>query len=360
MTLRKRLLALCAAAALAATSCGKGGGRSCGCPPAIVLTTQVCSPGGQLGSTCQVLHVSSPPNYARRPVDVRITPAAGGVAPIGTVALLSPGGGTEFTEELPGGPELIADLTAAGFEVVDRRWQDPWLAANTNPRSSAKWSHLLLTHFRHITGSGAPLFVFGQGEGASEAGYSLVRGDGLFAGAVLASGPTLARIDLACATVPPATWQAKCPGFLPPGLCSPPCSLPSSPVCGLAPKTLAQQRDQSILHDDAELDLTGTRVALVFGTLDCQTVAIPQGFQFIDQLESPASHTLVPGEGHDLVGVQAGRDAIVAELLAQALPPPAAASSARLRERITVLEDGEPALVLERASAPGNGPGSSE
>jgi hypothetical protein len=318
---------LCAAALAAAWLGGcSGGGGGDGPPPAVtVLSASSCpsGPGGLPGATCQLLRVevgSLPPID----LELRVFEADPAATYLGTVVACSGGNGTMFTEELGGGGQMIAELVAQGFRVVDRRWVSGWLQPGPVHEAAQRMAEVARWIHDHLH-TGGTFAALGQSGGSSEIGYGLTTWQlaDLLHVAVLTSGPGLTRIDYLCLP-PTATWAAECAAVVPPGVLECGTALctgdDETGFCsGAGSMTAAELHADSVLHPGAELDYPGTLVHVLIGAQDCST-STPQAALFQASLLGPSTVEYVPGTPHGLYTTPEGRLAVAAALVGGPAP----------------------------------------
>lgn len=312
-----RALLWLAVALLSGCSGGGGGGPA---PSVTVLSANSCPSGsGTLpGGICMLLRIDT---AALPPIEleIRVLEADPAATYLGTVVACSGNNGTLFTEELSGGDQMIAELVAQGFRVVDRRWVTSWLQPGPI-RDGAERFAVLARWIHDNLHTGGAFAALGNSGGSSEIGYGLTTwqlGDVLDL-AVLTSGPGLSRIDYQCLP-PTAAWAAQCPSNVPMGVleCWPPsCTAGNEPsVCsGIGNQTAAELYADSVLHPDAELSFPGTLVQVLIGAQDC-TVSTPQAVLFQQSLLGPSAIQYVPGTPHGFYTTVEGRMAITTALL---------------------------------------------
>ena len=330
--------------------CSGGGGGSSSkpgqttVPGTATVLPGVCTsgPGPIPGAVCMTLTVESLGNVAAT-LELRVVDPAPAVPLLGTVILGSGGAGMEFLVDSPGGTELSNNLLAAGFRIVDRRWDAGWIEGQSSILDQSARFAVLADWVRtnlHTTGA---LCVFGNSGGAAEIAYSLTswNGDDLFDVAVLSSGPPLSRLDYLCEAPASPTWAALCLSLVAPGLLTcgqPTCEPePGNPVCPLLPVNPApgQLLAESILHPGAELDYPTTTVQMLLGAQDC-TSAVPLALLFLNAVTSPIGLGIVPNAPHELFSTAEGRDAILLALTTSLGVPDAGATQAGPHTRVHV------------------------
>ena len=308
--------------------CSGGGGSSSPkagqvtVPGTATVLPGVCAsgPGPVPGAICMTLTIESLANPVAT-LELRVVDPAAGVPLLGTVILGSGGLGAEFLTDSPGGLELSNALLAAGFRIVDRRWEAGWIQGQTNVLHQSARFAVLADWVRsnlHTTGA---MCVFGNSGGAAEIAYSLTswEGDDLFDVAVMASGPPLTRLDYLCETPASAAWAAQCASLVAPGLLAcgqPTCEPePTNPLCPLLPANPlpGQLLAESILRPGADLDYPTTVVQVLLGAQDC-TSAVPLALLYLNAVTSPIGLGIVPNTPHELFSTQEGRDAILVAL----------------------------------------------
>ena len=352
-------LALGLAVGLALCGCSSGG--SSGKKPkggkVTPLSTPCPSGAGTIPATsCQLLRVSSPGNPDIN-VELRVTEPDPLALPLGTVVLGSGGAGGEFYANLAGGDLLVEALAAAGWRVVDRKWDGGWYTTGTSIRTQSSRYAYLLEWVDENLHQGGLLAATGNSGGSGEVAYTLTSWDQaqLLGAAVLTGGPPMARLDYLCTSQPPPEWPGLCDNLITGGFftCGTPnCTGPNATVCAnVAPNaTPAELKEDSLLHSQARTDFDFP-VHVAIGTEDC-TAASPQALLFASSLTGSVSLEFVPGAPHDLMSTQAGRDAIVNALVSAALPAPAVPAPL-VRERVTILDEASGNVtVIERAGRP--------
>lgn len=274
-------------------------------------------PGPLPGTVCLRLEVHC---ALMQPVQVslRITPPATGVPVRGTVVFGSGGSGTGFYAAGADGQALFQSLTTMGFHVVDRAWAGPngWTTAEVGLRlQSCRYATLLTWIFDNVHTQGA-FVASGNSGGSAEVGYALTtwgRGEILDL-AVPTSGPAVARLDFACGQPTPPEWLSMCPGIVPPGAlaCTPTCTLPpSNGVCHQLPgtPTIADLREDSVVHSAAALHYPLTLVHFLYGELDCGP-SVPIGLTWANNVSSFKVIEFVANTPHGMHTTSEGREAI--------------------------------------------------
>jgi uncharacterized protein (TIGR03437 family) len=252
------------------------------------------------------------------PVDVQIRiiePSGGAIR--GTVVFSSGSSGTGFYEGNSG--PLFQSLTAIGFRVVDRAWAGPsgWVTSEGGFRKQSCRYATLLTWIRDRIHTQGKFVVSGNSGGSAEIGYALTtwqRGD-IIDLAVPTSGPPISRLDYGCTNPPPSEWLTLCTGILPPGSleCTPICSYGAGRgVCNQASSapTLEILRNDSVVHPDAVLNYSKTRVHFLYGKRDCGE-SVPQGLTWATNVTSQKVIEFVPNTPHVMASTAEGRAAIV-------------------------------------------------
>lgn len=251
-------------------------------------------------------------------VSLRVAPPATGVPVRGTVIFSSGGGGTGFYGSTSGGISLFQSLAAMGFQVVDRAWDGPngWTTAEAGLRSeSRRYAALLTWVFENVHAQGA-FVASGNSGGSAEVGYALTtwQRDEILDLAVPTSGPAVARLDYACGQPTPLEWLAMCPAIVPPGAlqCTPSCTLsPGNGVCNQLPgtPTIADLREDSVMHTTARVHHPATRVHFLYGALDCGQ-SVPMGLTWSLNVTSDKVIEFVPNTPHGMSSTVEGREAI--------------------------------------------------
>ncbi len=246
---------------------------------------------------------------------------AGGRA--GTVILHSGTTGAEHISASPEGRQLVDDLVARGYGVVDRKWIGGWWGTGASIRDEAERGAMVADWVMVTGGTGGglrgPFRAFGNSGGAAEIAYGLTSyGMGTrWDRVVLGGGPPMARLQHLCAEPPAHEWRQEAESALAPYAAQFTCgpmrwSDPTAVVCpvigGFEPAALAQM---SVLHAGATTSFS-CDVATLMGSDDC-TVAVPQGAVFYAAVQSAKTLAVVPGAPHFVPATAAGRAAIVAE-----------------------------------------------
>lgn len=354
--LRGARLAACALLAsglglLGGCSSGGGGGSSSGpatvaVPGTATVLPGVCvsGPGPIAGAACMTLTIESLAN-ADATVELRVADPAPGTPLLGTVLLGTGGVGLEFISDSPEGVALSNELLAAGFRIVDRRWEAGWISSKRSfLKQSARYAVLAYWVRDNLHTSGAFCAV-GNSGGAAEVAYSLAawNGEDLFDVAILASGPPLTRLDYLCESPASPTWAAMCLALVAPGLLAcgqPTCEPePNNPVCPLLPASPTPEEllAASILHPGADLDYPNTVVQVLLGDQDCSST-VPLAILYLNSLASPSALGIVPGTPHLLFSTPAGRDAILQALNTALGVPDAGAGQGSVRVHLTWIE----------------------
>jgi hypothetical protein len=342
--------------AIGLLACG-GGGSGGGPKNAVTLLSTSCPSGvgGLPDTTCLLLLVETVNNPPME-VELRITEPDSSVAPIGTAVVTSGLNGDEFYADLPGGPEMIGDLTDLGLRVVDRRWPLGWMTSSVEHKPQSARLAELLDWIHANTHQGGLFFGIGNSGGSGEIAYTLTAWgrEDLFDGVVLAGGPPYSRLDYLCRP-PTAAWSAQCPAFIPPLECgTPSCAAsPGNVLCMYLPATLteAELENDSILHPGADLDFGTLPVHVAIGAADCSDW-VPQALLFQASVASSCTLQVVPGTPHTVTATPQGRDAILQALLGFTPFAATAGAAGRVDLSITLIEDGEPVLRAT-ASVPG-------
>ncbi len=333
-------------------ACGGGGADL---TRVTVIATSCPGGAGTLPNTsCRVLQIQTPGN-APSGVELRVSEPPGAV--VGTVFLGAGGSGTEFFANQPGGSELIVDLLAQGFRVVDRLWYEGWMSPA--PRLVGKSSRpaALIRWVRDNVHTVGAFCALGFSGGATAIAYGLTTHDleDVLDVVVFTGGPGKARLDYLCLT-PTAAWALQCPALVPPGvmLCSTPCTSRSGQACAIThvSPTAAELVAESILHPGADLDYPTTLVHMLLGALDCSTT-VPQALLFRDSMTTPSVLAFVPGAPHAVHSTAAGRTAIAQALLG-AQPESSGPAGPYVRFSVTVIE-GERSATVNGQSAPDGG-----
>jgi endo-1,4-beta-xylanase len=276
-----------------------------------------CAAGPLPNTTCRRLQVRCDP---LNPVDVqiRITEPAAGVPVRGTVLFGSGGSGTGFYAAGADGQALFRDLAGMGFRIVDRAWVGPdgWTTGEGGMRKTSCRHATLLTWIRDRIHTQGKFVASGNSGGSAEIGYALTtweRGDILDL-AVPTSGPATARLDYVCANPPPPEWVAMCPANVPPGAleCTPSCTLPADQgVCYQASRTPTPEilRADSVVHPEAALHYSKTRVHFLYGTRDCGQ-SVPAGLTWSANVTGERIIEFVPNTPHGMFSTPEGREAI--------------------------------------------------
>jgi hypothetical protein len=245
---------------------------------------------------------------------VRVTEPAEGKPVRGTVVLGSGGNGSGFYAGQAG--QLVDDLAAMGFRVVDRSWDGGWPTLEGGMKKEACRYATLVTWIRQRFHTQGKFVATGNSGGSAEIGYALStygRGDILDV-AVLSSGPPVSRLDYVCATKASDEWAALCASIVPKGAmeCTPGCMLgPGNAVCRqvTAQPTTAQLLDDSVVHPGAVLSYPKTRVFFLFGAEDCGE-PVPAGLSYATRVTSQKAIQFVPKTPHALMSTAEGREAI--------------------------------------------------
>jgi hypothetical protein len=305
LTLNSILLLSCMSAALpAAQNLGS-----------VLESTGTCLAGPLVNTTCKRLLVSCE-GMKTIEAQIRITEAAEGTTPRGTVVLGSGGAGNVFYAAGTDGQALVRSLTAMGFRSVDRAWQGGWTTHEGGLRKeSCRYATLLTWVHNHLHTRGA-FVATGNSGGSAEIGYALTtwqRGDILDL-AVPTSGPPLARLDYACVKEASAEWSVLCASLVPHGVmeCTSACILgPQNDVCKqvTAEPTLDQLLSDSVVNPEAILLYPKTRVHFLFGAHDCGE-PVPVGLTYATKISSEKEIEFVPGTPHALFSTAQGREAI--------------------------------------------------
>ncbi len=166
-----------------------------------------CRQGTVPGSECMTLEVTCeglPPIQ----VAVQVSEPPEGV-PVRKLLVVAGGGSGEqhWTHK-----DTESALIDAGYRVIDRRWLEPWMTGEQGiQRTSCRFAALLRwAHVAH--GQDLPLCAIGNSMGATEiATVALSRPEAeLIDAAILSSGPTLTRLDLACVPETDPGWAGQC------------------------------------------------------------------------------------------------------------------------------------------------------
>ncbi len=166
----------------------------------------------------------------------------------------------------------------------------------------------------HITGA---FCASGNSGGAAEIGYALTtwnRGEILDL-AVPTSGPAVARLDYACQSPRLEEWKAISDTIIPSGAmnCDPPITLsPQDGVCLQCNDTPSHETLQfdSVVHPDALLHYSNTRLHFIYGANDCNGPSVPIGLTWSTNVTSEKVIEFVPNTSHVIVLSAEGREAI--------------------------------------------------
>ncbi len=285
----------------------------------IELGSPCPSGSGQLpNTTCRFLEVRCP-NLNPIQVQIRIIEPNAGVPQRGTVVFSSGGSGTGFYSDRTEARTLFSELTAMGFRVVDRAWlgQNGWATMERGLRLQSCRYATLLTWIHdsvHVTGA---FCATGNSGGSAEIGYALTtwnRGNILDL-AVPTGGPAVARLDYACQYPVPPEWRAISDTIVPPNVmsCRPQISLsPNDSVCRQCSDnpTSEQLRYDSVVHPDALLHYSHTRLHFIYGGDDCMGPSVPIGLTWSTKVTSQKVIEFVPNTPHVIVTSTEGREAI--------------------------------------------------
>lgn len=266
-------------------------------------------------TTCRRLVVSCPD---LRPIDVqiRVTEPAAGTARRGTVVMGSGGGGGTFYAAAAPVQELVKDLAAMGFLVVDRAWNGGWTTHEGGlKKESCRYATLLTWVHDHLH-KGGKFVATGNSGGSAEIGYAMTtwgRGDILDL-AIPTSGPPVARLDYACVKQASAEWAAMCASIIPKGKmeCASGCILGTgNEVCKqvTAEPTLEQLHEDSVVHPAALLAYPKTRMHFIYGAKDCGE-PVPIGLTWATRVLTEKEIEFVPGTPHGIAQTAEGREAV--------------------------------------------------
>jgi hypothetical protein len=291
-----------------------------------------CANGTLTGTECQLLEVECP-GVDSVQLELRITDPPGATPLRGTVLIGTPGAGTSYAEAVA--RDLLVDLLADGFRVVQRQWigAGGWLSGPGGVEALAcRYATLAEYVFDTIHASTTlPMCAAGSGEGASEIAYALARydrgGDLDFALAI--DGPTATRLDRGCLDGEDAAWLTECSTVIADNTtCKVQACGYDGAAAGLVDDAWGDDRcstaDDStraaLLADSAGDDgnvfaYPNTGVQLLFGADDC-TGAVVQGLVFAGQITTTSGVTFVPGVGHGVITTEAGQTAVRDSLLA--------------------------------------------
>lgn len=295
--------------------------------------------------TCVEATVACPDINPRR-VNLRVTEPPDEVPLRGTVVMGMGGAGTGWYELVSTfARDLLDDLNAEGFRVVQRRWgTDPgdpglsgWFSGSTSLHDSACRYATLLDWIHFDSGfhePGADAFcATGNSGGSSEISYALaVYGmDAMLDLAVPTAGPPHGVVDRGCG-VNAAAWEPLCNELVDDrGICP---AQQGSHACFYNPGTAAAfidgafdltgttpcadldgpvLRANSVVFPGADFDYPQTRVHFLIGEDDCGS-APPLGLPYIQRVLSlstgPKAFHVIPGAPHTMPATLAGADAI--------------------------------------------------
>jgi len=278
-----------------------------------------CTPAGQTSGTptCQSITVSCDGAAPLVATVLDIEPKTTAVA---TVFIHDGGGGTGFYSSdglQPGRLQLVNELWAMGYRVVEISWASDWeamgpdggsgsidggvndiLAAACRPATAFAWAFDNV----HVGGHASPYCGLGHSAGSGAIGYSLGHYglDAYFDYVVLSQGPPFGRIDCGCDT--------NAPECTPPNLCNIDGGVPiaytpgaaafvgrdeTSPgrpiTCGTpdaSTQDIAYWRDTSVLSSPTSVNLhyPNTGVSAWFCVNSNETLGL--GSFYVSQIES--------------------------------------------------------------------------
>jgi hypothetical protein len=279
---------------------------------------------------CQKLKVRCA-GAAPRVVFLRVTRPSPPSSLRGTVVLGLGGRGTKWYVSAANGVDLLVDLGAAGFRVIQRAWEAPdgpdsggWLEDSTSLHNSScryasliDWIHANPRLFDPETA----LCASGNSSGAAEISYALSTWgmETLLDLAVPTAGPPMGSVREGCLGEPDdpsdplfpqqQAWSDACARLRRgAGICPPGAGLPRCFYSELEPDqvsdfvdaafnlndppddTPCRSRDEQVLRNNsvlfpgADLDYPQTKVHFILGVDDCGS-AVPLGLTYIRQVQ---------------------------------------------------------------------------
>jgi hypothetical protein len=276
------------------------------------------------GTMCQSLTVSCP-EVPDEGLQLLITPAS--VVGKGTVVLGTGGLGTGFYDS-----QVVDQLVAAGFRVVNRAWASGWENGEPGGMARAACRYATLLDWLHDSmDASEPLCVSGNSGGSVEISYALSRYglESILDLAVPTGGPPMGRLDHGC--LGGDSWLADCASLTEATTCAGmtactyndnqrgiiDAAYAGTPCADADASLAATWLDDSVASPAADYDYASP-VRFIFGTQDC-TIALSLGLVFANAITSDSSIQFVDAP-HATFSTAAGRAAIVSTLDSECAP----------------------------------------
>lgn len=284
------------------------------------------------------------PNTLARAVTLRVTSPPDGVPRRGTVICGLGGTGEGWYEASQPARELLDDLVAEGFRVVQRAWEEPGWFEGSSSMNDASCRYATLITWIHqnpaLVEPGTALVVTGNSGGSAEIGYALSRWDRdqIIDLAVPTGGPPMGWVHKGCTFESDSTWAQRCNrGLDKVGVCP---QGQGNHKCGYNPlqkeriidaafdlsgTTPCHDGDVDVLHHNsilypgADLDHPQTAVHFLIGEDDCGSTPALAG-PYIKTLVGTSelhSATLLAETGHTVPTDEVGANAIFETIMAE-------------------------------------------
>lgn len=198
-----KILTLLVAASLVALLAGSANAQ------VTSLGTVTCPRSAPAGSVCTQYSIVTP--HAPVAINATVAVATPSGSVLGTIPLMSGGGGTGFLTGAPYANFPTAFLSY-GFRVILVEWATSWEAGAGGLANAIERPSALLDYF--VAQYGHPFCPFGHSAGASQVAGWMVQGDGALESEarMLANGPAYDDFFHGC--VDPTTSKVQvCPGF---------------------------------------------------------------------------------------------------------------------------------------------------
>jgi hypothetical protein len=308
------------------------------------LLSNCSSDEGGVPGNCWGLNISCPNVKPFSPYDATVKVTAPAGSSLGTVLFITGGGGIYYYDSyFTYGTAIIDSVVNSGFTAAQIVFDNPvagWLtgpAGDGNgpislaclPATAMQWVHDTLQT------AGTPLCATGNSGGSFAIAYALSQyGLGpILTLAEATSGPEFSRIDYGCSTPGEISACAVCgsgtqndsygltnaEAFVDPAYTGVNNGQPTGPC---SKDILGSNHYATQLHQDSILSDTyppllsfSTQLRVVFGGLDTQGGAIPEGLTWASFITSPITVVCVPTAGHEMGNYSAGAAQIENDLM---------------------------------------------
>ncbi len=286
------------------------------------------------GYNCTTFRVTC--SQTKQAAEGRLATRAASGTPRGLVMFFTVSGGTSWTTVKASADSALDDLRGAGFEIVQVKWDDPWLDAAPGETAAGpaklacrsatviKWVHGHLYNGSSQPSGNCGFCVTGESGGASQISYSLSHYglSGIIDAAIPVSGPPHAALVKGCTEeFREYTWPTHTAktmdnsyGFFGGGG---PCEQHDAAYIG---KWTADGVDTG----GSDYSYPTTRVTFLMGTAD-GTAAPRHGLDYVDKLKAAGSPNvkvnIIDGMPHSAWDAPVGVTAVKAAILGQSNIP---------------------------------------